>query len=766
MKLYTRYKSSSRAAKKNGHQREVVGLLLCAAGAAAFYSVLFPAGEWGSSIKAGLAWSVGAGRFLVPLWVMYLGLRFAWPKPWPFAFLRVACWVSLLFFFSVFSTLFGQAVFKLNYGGAAGLAGEAFFHRLFGLPGSWLAVFVGGALSLCGILKMTPIQAVQWIFQRLSADLQEWEKARQERPLPRPPVVKPRPLSAPPAEPPSKPQVSGRRGENGSGTPPAEKPKISLPPVHEPVAPVIELKREKPPRPAAAEPSGDAPSAPLPPPAKEWRVPSLSLLSDPRKDGGRPSEEELVGKAKLLEQTLASFGVQARATDIHPGPVITRFDLEPAPGVKISSIVNLSDDIALAMKATRVRMLAPIPGKGAVGIEIPNSQSAMVGLKEILSDAKFQGAKSPLSVGLGKTSSGEPYVSDLTPLPHLLVAGATGTGKSVCIHSLIMSILLKATPDQVKFVLIDPKRLEMPAYDGLPHLYDPRNPPENAQVITNPKDASKALSRMVQVMEYRYELFSKYNVRNIEGFNEKRVKLGEEPAAYIVVIIDELADLMLVSAKEVEDCIQRLAQMARAVGIHLVLATQRPSVDVITGVIKANLPARIALRVASQTDSRVILDTVGAESLVGRGDMLFLPAGAPAPIRLQGAYVSEQEVTDVVTFWKDQGGPQYEDVFAAIAAAQATTEDDETKKELDEGLRLIMERKRVSQDLLKAHFGSSARATNVLSLLEVKGFIHKPEGTNKWEIDFEKIQDFWRSSAKSAQAAALAQKARAEESGA
>jgi S-DNA-T family DNA segregation ATPase FtsK/SpoIIIE len=500
-------------------------------------------------------------------------------------------------------------------------------------------------------------------------------------------------------------------------------------------------------------------------PEKEWRVPAVSLLSDPAAEGGRPSENELVAKARLLEQTLANFNVQARATDIHPGPVITRFDLEPAPGVKISSIVNLADDIALAMKATRVRVLAPIPGKGAVGIEIPNPTAVPVTLKEILSDSRFRSAPGPLTAGLGKTSSGEPFVAELAPMPHLLVAGATGSGKSVCIHSLIMSILMKSPPDRVKLLLIDPKRLERPAYEGLPHLYDPRNDSAKAEVITQPKEAAKALARMVQVMEHRYDIFAKANVRNIEGFNEKRMKEGEPPLAYIVVIIDELADLMLVATNDVEDAIQRLAQMARAVGIHLVLATQRPSVDVITGVIKANLPARIAFRVASQTDSRVILDTVGAEALVGKGDMLFLPAGAPAPIRIQGAYVSEGEVASVVKYWKEQGGPDYEDIFASLAAAKAQGDTDEVKQELDEALRLVVERKRVSQDLLKAHFGSSARATNVLSLMEVKGFIHKPEGTNRWEIDFDRIQDYWRSGHLSARAAAAAEEERKNANG-
>jgi S-DNA-T family DNA segregation ATPase FtsK/SpoIIIE len=327
-------------------------------------------------------------------------------------------------------------------------------------------------------------------------------------------------------------------------------------------------------------------------------------------------------------------------------------------------------------------------------------------------------------------------------MPHLLIAGATGAGKSVCVHALISSILYRMGPDQVKFTLIDPKRLELPSYSQIPHLYDPRVPPANAEVITNSKQAAKALIRLVKVMEYRYDQFAKANVRNIESYNEKQKAKGLPPEYYLVVIIDELADLMITSPKEVEDSVQRLAQMARAVGIHLVLATQRPSVDVITGVIKANLPARIALRVASSTDSRVIIDTIGADCLLGKGDMLFLPPAQPDPIRIQGAYVSEKEVENLVNHVKQYGMPNYADLFSSGSALEFAVEDKKEMKDLLEALKLVLERRRVSQDLLKAHFGSSARATNILSLMEVKQFIVKPEGTNRWEINFDMIEEF------------------------
>lgn len=734
-KLFARYRSSSRTRKKTTSPFPAAGVFLLSASAVALYCVLFPSGLWGKPIKGFLATSFGFGRYFFPILTGYVGLRLSLSRPWAHGVLRTTLWISLFTFGVSFVSLFSQAAYHVNAGGLLGVAGAGFLARLFGTAGAWLVTLLGLGLTAAALVRVSPIHVAERLVARLRFDWTEWTLARQEVRSSRGSVVKPRPLVA--------------------ETTPVLRSTPSV--VQSVPSKSVAIDETKPLVKSALRPPADSrsPSAkkaetpvetavPVP-----YQLPPLDLLSDPPHRTVKLSESELVEKSRVLEQTLANFGVEARTTDIHPGPVITRFDLEPAPGVKISSIVNLSNDIALAMKATRVRVLAPIPGKGAVGVEIPNPEMVTVTLKEILADSRFQSSRSPLAVVLGKTSSGEPSVTDLAPMPHLLVAGATGTGKSVCVHTLIVSILMRAHPDRVKFVLIDPKRLELPMYEGMPHLYDPRSGPDEAQVITQPKEAAKALARMVKVMEYRYEVFAKANVRNIEGYNEKRVAQGLPPEFYIVVVIDELADLMLISARDVEDCIQRLAQMARAVGIHLVLATQRPSVDVITGVIKANLPARIALRVASQTDSRVILDTPGAESLVGRGDMLFLPAGAPAPIRLQGAFVSEKEVEAIVAFVKSQGGPRYVDIFAEIAASQAANEDAETRQELDEALRLIMERRRVSQDLLKSHFGSSSRASNVLSLLEVKGYIHKPEGTNKWEINFDRIEDLFRSGSSS-----------------
>ncbi|MCM2303875.1 MAG: DNA translocase FtsK [Elusimicrobia bacterium] len=491
--------------------------------------------------------------------------------------------------------------------------------------------------------------------------------------------------------------------------------------------------------------------APAPPTAayKDYKLPSLELLSLPSdaRKRGKPTEEEIAQAVADLERTLKSFDIDARVSGYSPGPVITRYEISPAPGVKVSSIVALENDIALAMRAKGIRIVAPIPGKAAVGIELPNPRQAAVVLREILQSEAIPASAPLLSFGLGLSASGEPVAADIAKMPHVLVAGATGSGKSVLIHSMVMSILFRARPDEVKFVMIDPKRTELTFYEGIPHLFDPMVEPARVSVITNPKDAAKALKALLSLMEKRYERLQLHGQRNIEGYNAMADKKGLPREFYVVVIIDELADLMLIAGDIVEDAIQRLTQMARAVGIHMVLATQRPSVDVITGVIKANLPSRIALQVISKIDSKVILDGSGAESLQGRGDLLYLSSGAQKPERCQGAFVSEDEIRGLVDYLKTQGKPDYpmlETMAVKGGAAADLSQFGVEPLEFSQALKLIIERRRISQDLLKSQFGSSARATNILSALEVKEFIHKPEGTNRWEIRFDTIEDYMK----------------------
>jgi|CXWL01.1.fsa_nt_gi S-DNA-T family DNA segregation ATPase FtsK/SpoIIIE len=483
---------------------------------------------------------------------------------------------------------------------------------------------------------------------------------------------------------------------------------------------------------------------------KDYKLPSLELLSLPSdaRSRGKPTEAEISAAVADLERTLKSFGIDAHVSGYSPGPVITRYEISPAPGVKVSSITVLENDIALAMRAKGIRIVAPIPGKAAVGIEIPNQRQAAVVLREILQSDAIPTSAPLLSFGLGLSASGEPVAADIAKMPHVLVAGATGSGKSVLIHSMVMSILCRARPDEVKFVLIDPKRTELTFYEGIPHLFDPIVDPARVSVITNPKDAAKALKALLSLMEKRYEKLQLHGVRNLEGYNAEADKKGLPRDFYVVVIIDELADLMLIAGDIVEDAIQRLTQMARAVGIHMVLATQRPSVDVITGVIKANLPSRIALQVISKIDSKVILDGSGAESLQGKGDLLYLSSGAQKPERCQGAYVSEDEIRKLVEYLKTQGKPDYpmlETMVAKGSVAADLAQFGVEPLEFSQALKLVIERRRISQDLLKSQFGSSARATNLLSLLEVKEMIHKPEGTNRWEINFDLIEEYMRS---------------------
>ncbi len=476
--------------------------------------------------------------------------------------------------------------------------------------------------------------------------------------------------------------------------------------------------------------------------AKEYTLPPLDLLRAPEENNlCGPSDAEIAKATNLLETTLKNFDIHATVTGVAPGPVITRYEIKPDAGVKISSIVSISNDIALAMKARGIRVEAPIPGKDAIGFEIPNEKPIMVTVREILQDASFINSKYKTTVVLGRYADGAPATSVIEKMPHLLVAGATNSGKSICVHTMIASLLYRAKPDEIKLMLVDPKRVELTFYEGIPHLYDPKVPCEDADIIKDANGAVKSLQALVKVMEKRMKIFEIAKVKNIEGYNKWAAEHNEEKMFFIIVIIDEMADLMLQTKAAIEDSVQRLTQMGRALGIHLILCTQRPSTNVITGVIKANLPSRIALQVASKIDSRVVLDSNGADALLGKGDMLYLGISDPKPKRIQGSYISEEEISKLTDFWRAQGGPDYPiQIKPETNPNQGTEGLGSSAEEIISALTLILERRRVSQDLLKAHFGSSARATNILSVLEMKGFITKPEGSNRWEIHFDLIE--------------------------
>lgn len=453
-----------------------------------------------------------------------------------------------------------------------------------------------------------------------------------------------------------------------------------------------------------------------------YELPSLELLQPSDSASIRPSKDEILNDSALIERKLVDFSVEGKITSVYPGPIVTMYEFEPAPGVKINRIVSLCDDLALALKAQSVR-ISPIPGRAVIGIEVPNKQRETVCLREILSSEGFKKTKSRLTLGLGKDISGLPVVADLSKMPHLLVAGATGSGKSVSINSMVMSILYKATPREVKMLMIDPKLLELSAYEEIPHLISP--------VITNPKEAAEGLRKMVFEMERRYRVLAEKTARNIESYNIQAK--DEELLPYIVIIIDELADLMFTAPADVEDSIARLAQMGRASGIHLILATQRPSVDVITGIIKANFPARIAFQVSSKVDARTILDTHGAEQLLGKGDMLLMLPGTRI-VRVHGALVTEEEIKGVVDFIKTQAHPDYA-IYESIRIPDESAEDD------NEGERDEMYQKAVDIGETTGEISISSiqrrlkigynRAARIMELLEEDGFVGPHRGAGK-----------------------------------
>ena len=469
---------------------------------------------------------------------------------------------------------------------------------------------------------------------------------------------------------------------------------------------------------------------------EHYEFPPVQLLSEGEKKSIKGGKKAVTDTAAKLQKTLYSFGVSAKVENVSVGPAITRYELKPAEGVRVSKIANLADDIALNLAAETIRIEAPIPGKQAVGIEIPNKENEIVHLRDIIDCSKFIEHKSKLAFALGKDVAGEEIVTDIAKMPHVLIAGATGSGKSVCINTLIASIIYKAKPSEVKLVMVDPKVVELSVYNGIPHLLIP--------VVTDPKKAAGALAWAVQEMENRYSLFARKNVRDIKGYNEELDKEGStEKLPQIVIIIDELADLMMVSSKEVEDSICRLAQKARAAGMHLVIATQRPSVDVITGIIKANIPSRISFAVSSQVDSRTILDMAGAEKLLGKGDMLFYPAGAAKPTRVQGAFISDKEVEKVVDFVKANGEATYnDDILEQIEKANSTDKeieeqenDDDTDPFLMEAIDVVVETGQASTSFIQRRFKVGyARAGRIIDQMEERGIISGFQGSKPREV--------------------------------
>jgi S-DNA-T family DNA segregation ATPase FtsK/SpoIIIE len=701
----------------------------------------------GALLAFGLIWGVGhVAAFGIPL----LSGGWGWNRMRgnPGAPLAIRTALGGLLTFEVCTLLGLGGLDRTLWVGGWGLASSLALHASLGSVGSWV---VAGAVMGVTVLAASEF-AFPWMssvarllfvtpFTSLAAAFAAWREARERAPKISA-ARKPKPRPAPPASEsaPSKPRITAAVAQ-GNGASAGEVPQLSLPlaadrkPQTKPAAKPARSRA-----PAQAEPSAEVSAE---------SFPSLSLLGMPVQQEDLITAADLTAEANLLVSKLGDFGIQGRVTEIHPGPVVTTFEFEPAAGVKVNQIVSREDDLALALRAQRIRILAPIPGKGAVGVEIPNRRRRTVYLREVLSSPQYEQSDAALKLPLGVDVVGQPFVADLTKMPHVLVAGATGSGKSVCLNALITGLLFQHGPKSLQMVMVDPKMLELSVYNGIPHLVMP--------VVTEPKRASRALRWAVSEMEKRYKLMATCGARNIASYNE-RVASGQVPSgptqpdgsspapperlSYVVVIVDELADLMLTAPAEIEEPIARLAQMARAVGIHLVLATQRPSVDVITGVIKANFPSRIAFQVASKIDSRTVLDMNGAENLLGHGDMLFIPAGKPEPYRVHGAFVSEDEAARVVDFWKARATPAFTPPLATDAAVVDAEEEDgvEGAEDFDDELirqaaRLVVSHQQGSTSLLQRRLKVGySRAGRLMDQLESLGVVGPFQGSKARDV--------------------------------
>ena len=754
-------KYTSNAAVQLDHRQEIVGIFWIALAVFLIFSnyAQTSSGVLGKWMRALMNFFVGDGRFVLPYFLMGAGFFILTGDTYTRKSTRIPGLIGLLFAYLA-ELEYEHKGASVHYGGIIGRLLAGALLKLSGVLGLKIGVIACALICLLLIFKVTLMQIIRfiakvfvviyiWVYDFMQARFEEMEKEHAQAVA----------LSM------------QRKGD--------EPGRITA------VASNNEVKKrsKKEPELIITSPSSMTSPPPLVPldveknamveavhrPAKEeaevvklmpleifaededFELPPLSLLSEAKvaKDHQRRVEEEIRLTTRKLEETLDSFKVNARVVGTCQGPTVTRYEVQPGFGVKVSKIVNLADDIALNLAAKGVRIEAPVPGKSVVGIEIPNSTSTMVSLLPLVRDERFRYSTSPLNICLGKDIEGKSVFIDLTRMPHLLVAGATGAGKSVCINSIILSLLFRNTPSTVRMIMIDPKKVELSVYDDIPHLIAP--------VVTDPKKAAVTLRWCVKEMERRYEELASAGVRNIEGYNQRieemiahRLKLSEEEQkdffiprkyAYIVVVIDELADLMLAAASEVETSIARIAQMARAVGIHLVIATQRPSVDVITGLIKANVPSRISFAVASQIDSRTILDSMGAEKLLGKGDMLYKPVGAMQPIRAQGVFVAEKEVHQVIKYVKDQGKPEYlqevvnlkpEDLENMNSGSSDSGSSGDYDEFYEEARELVVTSKVASISYIqrKLRIGYN-RAARIMEQLEEAGVVSPPDSDGK-----------------------------------
>jgi len=697
-------------------------------------------GMFGAQMADLLLSGFGVASYLIPGALLYLAyrlLRFKelrWRYYKGIAFVGLLVSLASLFAFTLEKTeLFGQ---KVSTGGLFGIGTARFLKGYLGTSGALLLLIPLLAASIMVLSRFSFVLFADWWLATLG---EKWIRFRERRAL-------------------NREILAGSEKGTAQGAPLIKPPPVAVP---EPPPPRARQRQREKEKTKPVQETFDFIKA-----DGNYRTPPLSLLDDPPAAEKRLDKEGLTMNARLLEKKLKDFGVDGEVVEICPGPVVTMYEFAPGPGIKVSRIASLSDDLSMALQALSIRIVAPIPGKGVVGIELPNRNREMVALKEIFTSDEFHRGKMKLPLALGKDISGLPLVTDLARMPHLLVAGATGSGKSVSINTMILSFLFTATPNDVRIIMVDPKMLELSVYEGIPHLLLP--------VVTNPKKASLALKWAVEEMGRRYRLMSDKGVRNIDSYNrtlEKEAKEAEENRAretvvvdeqddlsaddeaaiqllldkdeelehghlpYIVVIVDELADLMMVAGREIEESIARLAQMARAAGIHLILATQRPSVDVITGLIKANFPARISFQVSSKIDSRTILDCNGAEALLGAGDMLFLPPGTARLQRAHGAFVSDAEVQRVVDFLKKQGKPVYDKSILEMkddGGKGGDGDDDLMDERYDDAVALVAETRQASISMIQRRLRIGYnRAARIIEKMEQEGIVGPSDGTSK-----------------------------------
>ncbi len=719
---------------------------------------LVPTGNLIGPVGAGMSFllftSFGVGAYLVPLVCLIFGIILVInrdEKAWPRIIWSGVLMLAIVSVFELNSAAWVSTCRKLNIlpdtGGIFGrLLMRGLLIKWFSPVGAGILVWAALVVSFVMLVEMENImKSARHGFALACALWDRWQ-AKRAGGLDRRDLIEREAQDV-------KKQIAREERRAKSRPPAAEE----VPPVAEQAAPpppppeAVEKPAPPPKRKlfAAAEKPVEKPAPPEPPPAVApslYPLPPMSLLAQAASDENREIQSDSATTAKILVDTLAEFGIQTQCTNVEKGPVVTRYELLPAPGIRLEKIAALSNNLALSLKATSIRVQAPIPGKGVVGIEVPNSFATMVCLREVLESDAWRSPKVKLPLALGKDVGGNVLVADLADMPHLLIAGATGSGKTVCMNSILMGLLMARGPDQLRLMLVDPKIVEFSAYNALPHLIVP--------VITNPKRVALSLRWAINEMEKRYKTFAKARVRNIESFNHREIaeqrELFSEPGAeaspeseqlparlpYIVIVVDELADLMLADQSEIENCIARLAQLSRAVGIHMILATQRPSVNVITGTIKANFPARMAFQVAQKVDSRTILDTSGADKLLGRGDMLFLPPGTSKLVRAQGAMVSDPEIHGVTEYIRGQAAPAY------LPEIQEKMERPESK--LDEGvddtlieqsLQIIRETQRASTSSLQRRLRIGyTRAARIIDILEERGILGPPRGAEPREI--------------------------------